>query len=61
VGVVHRTALTSVSHRSDWCRLPIELCSGERFGEFSIVSCCCCFEFGSVCSSVGLFGGFGIS
>jgi hypothetical protein len=39
----------------------VEFCSGERLGEFTIVLCCCCFEFGSVWSSVGLFGRFGVS
>jgi hypothetical protein len=34
---------------------------GERLGEFVVVSCCCCFDFGSVWISVGLFGGFGVS
>jgi hypothetical protein len=35
--------------------------SGERLGEFVVVPCCCGFEFGSVWSSVGLFGGFEVS
>jgi hypothetical protein len=35
--------------------------SGERLGEFLVVSYCCCFEFGQFWSSVDLFGGFGIS
>jgi hypothetical protein len=30
-------------------------------GEFAIVPCCCCFEFGSVWSSVVLFGVLGLS
>jgi hypothetical protein len=34
---------------------------GEHLAELPIVSCCCCFEFGLFWSSVGLFGGFGIS
>jgi hypothetical protein len=29
--------------------------------EFVVVSCYCCFEFGSVWSSVGLFGVLGLS
>jgi hypothetical protein len=53
--------LTGASHRSDRCRLLVEFCSGERLDEFPVVLCCCCFEFGSFWSSVGLFGGFGIS
>jgi hypothetical protein len=35
--------------------------SGECLGEFVVVMCCGCFEFGSVWSSAGLFGGFGVS
>jgi hypothetical protein len=31
-------------------------CSGERLGVFAVVLCCSCFEFGSVWSSVRLFG-----
>jgi hypothetical protein len=40
------TGLTSASHWSDRCRPLVEFCSGECLGEFPIVSCCCCFEFG---------------
>jgi hypothetical protein len=35
--------------------------SGERLGEFPVVSCCYCFQFGLFWRLVGLFGGFGIS
>jgi hypothetical protein len=55
------TGLTGASHWSDRCRLLVEFCSGERLGELPIVSCFCYFEFGLFWSSVGLFGGFGIS
>jgi hypothetical protein len=55
------TGLTSATHRSDRCKGLIGFASGECLGEFSVVMCCCCFEFGSIWSSVGLFGGFGIS
>jgi hypothetical protein len=65
-GAIHpessgHTGLTGASHRSDQCRLFIEFCLVECLGEFPVVLCCRCFEFGSVWSSVGLFGGFGIS
>jgi hypothetical protein len=40
---------------------PVGFFSGERLREFSVVPCCCCAEFGSVWSSVGLFGVLGIS
>jgi hypothetical protein len=30
--------------------------SSERLGEFTVVLCCCCFVFGLVWRSVGLFG-----
>jgi hypothetical protein len=36
-------------------------CSGERLSVFAVVLCCSCFEFGSVWSSVGLFGVLGLS
>jgi hypothetical protein len=36
-------------------------CSGERLGVFAVVLCCSCSEFGSVWSSVGLFGVLGLS
>jgi hypothetical protein len=56
------------SHPSDWClspvrpvQTPIEFCLSERLGEFAVVPCCCCFKFGSVWSSVGLFVRFGVS
>jgi hypothetical protein len=55
------TGLTGASHRSDRCRSQLGFCSGERLGEFAIASCCWGFEFGSVWSSVGLFGRFGVS
>jgi hypothetical protein len=37
----------------------VGFCSGERLGVFAVVLCCCCFEFGSVWRSVGLFGDLG--
>jgi hypothetical protein len=55
------TGLTGASHWSDRCRLLVDFCSCECFGEFLVVSCCCYFEFGQFWSSVGLFGRFGIS
>jgi hypothetical protein len=36
----------------------VDFALGERIREFSVVLCCSYFEFGSVWSSVGLFGGF---
>jgi hypothetical protein len=36
-------------------------CSGERLGEFAVVLCWGCFEFGSVWRSVDLFGALGLS
>jgi hypothetical protein len=35
-------------------------CSGERLGEFVVVLCWGCFEFGLVWMSVGLFGDLGL-
>jgi hypothetical protein len=66
VGAVHpespgHTGLTAASHQSDRCRPQLGFCLGERFGEFVVIPCCCCFKFGSVWSSVGLFGRFGVS
>jgi hypothetical protein len=55
------TGVTGATHRSDRCRGSAGFASGERLGEFVVVPCCCCFEFESVWSSVGLFVGFGIS
>jgi hypothetical protein len=37
----------------------VGFCSGEHLGVFVVVPCCCCFEFGSVWWSVGLFGALG--
>jgi hypothetical protein len=37
----------------------VGFCSGERLGEFVVVLCWGCFEFGSVWRSVGLFGDLG--
>jgi hypothetical protein len=34
---------------------------GWTYGEFAVFPCCFCFMFGSVWSSVGLFGRFGVS
>jgi hypothetical protein len=66
VDVVHpessgHISLTGASHRSDRCRLLVELCLGEHLGEFPIVSCWCCFKFGSVWSPEGQECGFGAS
>jgi hypothetical protein len=55
------TSLIGTSHRSDRCRLSVEFCSGERLGEFLVVLCCCCFEFGSVWSLGGQVGRFEVS
>jgi hypothetical protein len=52
--------LTGAVHQSDRCKGSVGFALGERLGEFVVVPCCYCFEFGSVWSSVGLFGGFGI-
>jgi hypothetical protein len=57
-GTIHpeslgHTGMTGASHRSDRCRL-VEFCSGERLGEFPVVLCCFCFEFGSFWRSGGL-------
>jgi hypothetical protein len=65
-GVVHpespsHNSLTGASHRSDRCRPRLGFCSGEHLGVFAVVPYCCCFEFGSVWSSVGLFGVLGLS
>jgi hypothetical protein len=55
------------SHRSDGCLSPVwpvpaslGFCSGERLGVFAVVPCCCCLEFGSVWSSVSMFGVLGL-
>jgi hypothetical protein len=40
---------------------PDGFCSGERLGDFFVIPFCCCFEFGSFWSSVGLFGVLGLS
>jgi hypothetical protein len=55
------TDLIGAAHRSDRCRDSMGFASRERLGEFIVVPCCCCFEFGLVWSSVGLFGGIRIS
>jgi hypothetical protein len=64
-GAIHpespgHTGLTGASHRSNRCRPQLGFCSSERLGEFVVVPCCCCFEFGSFWSSVGLFGILGL-
>jgi hypothetical protein len=66
VGSVHPDELRS--HQSDRClppvwpgQTPVGFCSGECLGEFVVVPCCCCFEFGTFWSSVGLFGVLGLS
>jgi hypothetical protein len=66
MGIVHpdssgHTGLTGASHRSDWCRLSVEFCLGERLAEFLVVPSCYLFKFGPVWILVDLFGGFGIS
>jgi hypothetical protein len=55
-------------HRSDRCTWPVwpvqplvGFCSGECLGDFVVVLCWVCFEFGSVWRSVGLFGVWGLS
>jgi hypothetical protein len=40
------TGLTGAAHRSDRCRGSVGFASGEHVGEFAVVPCCCCFEFG---------------
>jgi hypothetical protein len=55
------TGLIGALDRSDRCESLVGFASCERLGVFVVVSCCCCFEFGSVCSSVGLFGVLGLS
>jgi hypothetical protein len=37
----------------------VGFCSGEHLGVFVVVLWCCCFEFGSVWWSVGLFAALG--
>jgi hypothetical protein len=66
MGVVHPersilTGLTGAAHRSNRCRGLVGLASGEHLGEFSIILCCCCFEFGSFCSTEGQVRVFGAS
>jgi hypothetical protein len=39
----------------------VSFCLGERLGEFAVVLCWGCFEFGSVWRSVGLIGDLGLS
>jgi hypothetical protein len=53
--------VTGASHRCDRCRPLLGFRSGERLGEFAVVLCCYYSEFGSIWSSVGLFGRFGVS
>jgi hypothetical protein len=55
------TSLTGASHQFDRCIPQLGFCSGEHLGEFAVTPCCCCFEFGSIWSSVGLFGVLGLS
>jgi hypothetical protein len=54
------TGLTGAAHRYDRCISSVGFASSECLGEFIFVPCCCCFEFGLVWSSVGLFCGFGV-
>jgi hypothetical protein len=42
-----------------WDKVHTTFCA--RLGEFVVVLCCYCFKFGSVWSSIGLFGRFGVS
>jgi hypothetical protein len=58
VGAIHHerpslTGLIGATHRFDWCRGLVGFASGERLGEFSVVPCCCCFEFGLFWSPEG--------
>jgi hypothetical protein len=55
------TGVTGAAHRSDRCRGSMGFASAEHLGELVVVPYYCCFEFGSVWSSIGLLGGFGIS
>jgi hypothetical protein len=55
------TGLTGALDRSDQCESLVAFASGERLGVFVVVPCCCCFEFGSVWSLIGLFGVLGLS
>jgi hypothetical protein len=59
MGVVHPRA--AQPDRSDRCRGSVGFASDERLGEFVVAPCYYCFKLGSVWSSVGLFGGFGVS
>jgi hypothetical protein len=47
--------------RSDRCIGLVGFALGECLGEFFIVSCCCCFEFGLFWSSGGQVCVFGAS
>jgi hypothetical protein len=53
VGPVPLTGLTGAT--------PVGFSLAERLGVFAVVLCCSGFEFGSVWSSVGLFGVLGLS
>jgi hypothetical protein len=55
------TGLTGAAHKADRCRGSVGFASGEHLAEFVVVPCSGCSEFGSVWSSVGLFGGVGVS
>jgi hypothetical protein len=44
-----------------WIWTLVGFCSGERLGEFAVVSCGCCFEIGAVWSLGGQFGVLGLS
>jgi hypothetical protein len=55
------TGLTGALDRSDQCESLVGFASGEHLGVFAVVPCSCCFEVGSVLSSVGLFGDLGLS
>jgi hypothetical protein len=66
VGAVHPerpclTGLTGAAHRSDRFRDLVGFPSGEHLGEFVVVLCCCCFEFGSFWSLEGKVCAFGAS
>jgi hypothetical protein len=58
-GAVHPELLRL--HQSDRCEPLVGFASGERLAVFAVVPCCCCFEFGSVWSSVVLSGVLGLS
>jgi hypothetical protein len=59
--IPERPSLTGAAHRSDRCRGSVGFASSEYLGESVVGPFCYYFEFGLVWSSIGLFGGFGVS